>query len=87
MQWWGALTKQFTELATIALQESQGMAAAMGRRSFDGVDEPAAASAADADADPFDADADADADTGKPARKSGGARKRAPSTPSKGGGS
>jgi hypothetical protein len=40
MQWWGALTKQFTELAAGALKEStteaaKGLAGAMVKQSFD----------------------------------------------------
>ncbi len=44
-QWWGALTKQFTELATNAIQQGpgKGLAAAMGRSSVDGVADSAAA--------------------------------------------
>lgn len=39
MQWWGALTKQFSELAASAIQDGsgKGLAAAMGKRSIDGV--------------------------------------------------
>jgi hypothetical protein len=85
MQWWGALTKQFTELATSAMQESQGMAAAMGRRSFDGVDSPGqqGAPAAASGADKAES-----GDTTKPGRKAAaGARKRPGSASDKGEGS
>jgi hypothetical protein len=39
MMWWSALTKQFTEIATNAVQQGagKGLAAAMGRQSIDGV--------------------------------------------------
>ena len=41
MQWWSALTKQFTELATTAMKDTgsdagRSMAAAMVKRSLDG---------------------------------------------------
>lgn len=50
MQWWGALTKQFTELATNALQQGAqgGLAAAMGRPTIDGVKAAGDAAAAPA---------------------------------------
>ncbi len=40
MQWWGALTKQFTQLATTAMKDSAGdaaksLAGAMVKQSFD----------------------------------------------------
>ncbi len=50
MLWWSALTKQFGDIAANALQEGagKGLAAAMGRKSIDGVtaDQPAKKSAA-----------------------------------------
>ncbi|MEO8278946.1 MAG: PhaM family polyhydroxyalkanoate granule multifunctional regulatory protein [Ideonella sp.] len=50
MQWWGALTKQFTELASNAMQPAAGggLAGAMGRSTIDGVKEPEPAAVAPA---------------------------------------
>lgn len=44
MQWWGALTKQFTQLATTAMKDSAGdaaktLAGAMVKQSFDAAEE------------------------------------------------
>ena len=66
MQWWGALTKQFTELASNAMQQGAagGLAAAMGRPTIDGVDDAAQTSAAS---------------KGKAARQSPAKGKRSPS--------
>ena len=51
MQWWSALTKQFTELATTAMKDTgtdaaRSMAAAMVKRSLDGGDAAAAPASA-----------------------------------------
>jgi hypothetical protein len=55
MQWWGALTKQFTELATTAMKDTasdaaRGLAGAMVKKSFDAAAGPAAKPAAPAPA-------------------------------------
>lgn len=70
MQWWGALTKQFTELATNAIQQGAGtgLASAMGRPSVDGVDDAKKADSAS---------------TRKASRKSGTKGKRNPDTSKK----
>ena len=70
MQWWGALTKQFTELATNAIQQGAGtgLASAMGRSSVDGVE----------DAKKVDA-----ASTKKNSRKSGVKGKHSSAAPKK----
>lgn len=67
MQWWGALTQQFTELATNALQQGAqgGLAAAMGRSTIDGVNAGGHPGAAPA--------------TKRSARKSAAKGKRSPS--------
>lgn len=70
MQWWGALTKQFTELATNAIQQGpgSGLASAMGRSSIDGIAEREKADTTS---------------TKKPGRKSGAKGKRSSAAPKK----
>jgi hypothetical protein len=68
MQWWGALTKQFTELATTAMKDTDAartMAGAMVRKSFDS-------------AGPAPAPKQAGVAAPKPAAKKAVARKPAP---------
>ena len=76
MQWWGALTKQFTELATTALKDTdaaRAMAGAMVQNSFDTASQGLkSAGAAAAPARPA-----AKAAAKRPAAKSGAARKKA----------